>query len=45
MRVRSYQGHEIPLGGSGVGAEVIDKALREEAAGDGVFASSQSTDS
>lgn len=38
------QGQEVPLGGSGIGAEVIDKVLREEAAEDGVFASSQSTE-
>ncbi|KAK1924312.1 hypothetical protein DB88DRAFT_489826 [Papiliotrema laurentii] len=42
--MRALIGHEIPIGGSGVGAEVVDRALREEAAEDGVFASSQSTE-
>ena len=34
------------MGGSGVGAEPVDKALREEAAttGDGMFAVTQSAD-
>ncbi|WVR06952.1 hypothetical protein IAU60_003988 [Kwoniella sp. DSM 27419] len=30
--MRALIGHDVPLGGAGVGAQVVDKALREEAA-------------
>ncbi|WWC89223.1 uncharacterized protein L201_004141 [Kwoniella dendrophila CBS 6074] len=42
--MRALIGHDVPLGGAGVGAEVVDKALREEeaeTAGDDSFALSE----
>ncbi|WWD03089.1 hypothetical protein V865_001135 [Kwoniella europaea PYCC6329] len=46
--MRALIGHDIPLGGAGVGAEVVDKALREEeaeTAGDDSFALSEGSTS
>ncbi|OCF38465.1 nuclear protein SNF4 [Kwoniella heveanensis CBS 569] len=42
--MRALIGHDVPLGGAGVGAEVVDQVLREEAAetaGDDSFALSE----
>ncbi|WVW84024.1 hypothetical protein I302_106052 [Kwoniella bestiolae CBS 10118] len=46
--MRALIGNDIPLGGAGVGAEVVDKALREEeaeTAGDDSFALSEGSTS